>query len=68
MNNFSTDETPEYLRGPGFEGLPDELAQLAEESDARRLTISESVRLRYGIRAAMQRVLAARRARDGKAA
>lgn len=58
-------ELPEYLRG--VEGLPAELAELAEASETRRLTAAERRRLARGIRAACRRVLDARRRRDGKA-
>jgi hypothetical protein len=59
------DPPPEYLQG--VEGLPAELADLAEESETRFLTANERHRLRRGIRAACKRVLEARRRRDGKA-
>lgn len=67
MDQLDPNETPEYLRGPGFEGLSDELAELAEASDTRSLTASERGKLRRGVKQAKKRVLAAKAKRDGKA-
>jgi hypothetical protein len=55
-------ELPEYLRR--VEGLPWELARLAEEGESRRLTRDERRRIDRGIRDACRRVLTARAARD----
>jgi hypothetical protein len=64
LENSPTDETPAYLEG--VEGLSAELADLAEQSDSRRLNRNEKRRLARGIKAACQRVQDARRKRDGK--
>ncbi len=59
-------ETPAYLLG--FPGLSDELADLAEASDTRRLTRNERRRLARGIQAAAQRVRQARAVRERRQA
>jgi hypothetical protein len=64
MEKFSTEETPAYLRA--VEGLPPELADLAEQSETRQLKRSERRLLDREIKAACRRVLAARLKRDGK--
>jgi hypothetical protein len=57
--------TPEYLAA--VDGLPAELATLAEDSDTRRLSRNERRRLDRGIAAARKRIDEARAERDGKA-
>lgn len=62
-SEVTDDEVPAYL--VGVEGLPDELAALAEAADFRRLNVGELKRLTAAVAKAAQRVRNAREHRVG---